>query len=848
MAESGLELKRTNDAEEFTLERFKNNFISNMSDGNFLCHVCVIQVPEKNFKTHMLENHAITEFTFCEICGLGFNSEPKRVKHMKQKHPEGLKCDSCDIQFTKAINFVQHMKMQHKIHNFAISHKDKKDDLPFENILFTDNIPKLKKMTYYQYFADVPDDISMTRAQFTTKFIRAHVDHSTQMRCLACGRDMLESSRREHLDSKHAITKSASCDFCPMRFHQKFFLRKHLEKKHQGQYHCKICNLQMLKGQEFVDHMQKIHNENVEIAIPKNNDIPNSELRYVRNVEAWKMKDETQSTASSDITDNHGDFAEESIFSCSLCNQDFESSRMLRNHKRITCPFNASTSFADNSSVKSEDQDEYSCEKCDKKFNSRSSIAGHRNWHMKMEKDSSYQNFETSFEQPKTSTLVTPVVIKPSDPGYECDVCDEVGPRREYMDKHMKHSHNGEFRCGLCGTISSTYILSKTHLLSKHPRRVKSEMSNRHKCPQCFRYFNVGDSLNEHIKNKHEKSINRGDAFYCEACNFVVHDRFTYKKHCEHWHHRAQDELMNTEKNRILTGEAETYEVEQFDENGKSPEKPKFIYPTRRMSLIPSSTSSPMTVLTSTLRKRRMSVMPSATMLRNIVNKQDQETSRSSMSNQFEILPQSPVPIKKEKLDTEALVRFTEPQQSTSEQKSELSESKESTSTSHNHDDAKDETAYLKYMSCDNGNFVCLICQKEKTLRKYMLHHLKQHGEIPTYSCSQCPEKFLFKMKFETHIKSHQTTDDEPLPDLICLDEHPKFQDPSHIPTNRCTICKMSFKYLIMLNRHNADWHAETNPDRELTIRDQRLKRKQIKEEAQKKSVIEVTHIEPNEQ
>jgi KRAB domain-containing zinc finger protein len=133
----------------------------------------------------------------------------------------------------------------------------------------------------------------------------------------------------------------------------------------------------------------------------------------------------------------------------------------------------------------------------------------------------------------------------------------------------------------------------------------------------------------------------------------------------------------------------------------------------------------------------------------------------------------------------------------------------------------EDKLDYLNFMQAHNGVYTCGICGKMKTVRKHMLHHLKQHSEVPTFQCEHCPEKFVFKRKYEKHLLDHQNDTN--------VDEHPKFQE--ILPAKneiKCQICQMTFKLTIMLNRHNSTWHSEDNELRELSMTDQKTKKEEL--------------------
>jgi hypothetical protein len=155
--------------------------------------------------------------------------------------------------------------------------------------------------------------------------------------------------------------------------------------------------------------------------------------------------------------------------------------------------------------------------------------------------------------------------------------------------------------------------------------------------------------------------------------------------------------------------------------------------------------------------------------------------------------------------------------------------------------DDDDKLDYLQYLKSCSGGFKCGICGKIKKARKYMLRHLKQHDEVPTYNCSLCTEKFVFRKKYERHILSHGSqlfetsgvqleefsgdSDEEVQRDEANVDEHPKFQEVAPKAELKCNICQLTFKLTIMMNRHNSTWHADDNPDKELSMEQQKEKK-----------------------
>lgn len=148
----------------------------------------------------------------------------------------------------------------------------------------------------------------------------------------------------------------------------------------------------------------------------------------------------------------------------------------------------------------------------------------------------------------------------------------------------------------------------------------------------------------------------------------------------------------------------------------------------------------------------------------------------------------------------------------------------------------EDKLDYLKYMTHEsNGMFKCTICGKEKATRKFLLHHLKQHDEVPTFDCTKCSEKFVFKKKFDKHMLMHEKgkvvlNEERSNDEFEAIEnEHPKFQQVRKVLNEiRCPICDITFRLTIQYNNHNNTWHGSDNPNRDLSMHAQKNKSKEL--------------------
>lgn len=153
----------------------------------------------------------------------------------------------------------------------------------------------------------------------------------------------------------------------------------------------------------------------------------------------------------------------------------------------------------------------------------------------------------------------------------------------------------------------------------------------------------------------------------------------------------------------------------------------------------------------------------------------------------------------------------------------------------------EDKLDYLKYITQVNGLYKCGICGKTKQLRKGMLHHLKQHDEVPSYDCHLCPEKFVFKKKYEKHLECHANNENFGK-DLIDVDEHPKFQEGAKADTIKCDICQIIFKLKIMLNRHEQQWHSDDNTEKNRPMSEQKSRKEESNQDLPLSKLLSCKH------
>lgn len=719
-------------AEQFTLERFKKNFIITTKSGHLQCSICSLRIFQKTLMPHILEQHVLTKFTFCELCDEPFQSDAQRKAHMEESHPGKQKCVLCEVQFTKETSYLNHMKTMHSL-SLAVSERMKIADIPLDELLFTDEHPNLKKLSTF-CFEHVPDDIEMTRDQFYTKYIRLRKDDPSRGHCLACGVSFRDANRRLHIDCYHAPLKQFACDFCPMRFNLKFKIKKHMMVRHPNDYKCTKCDVQFTKYQQYVDHMKDEHKIKPVIEKLQDNDITADDLLYVRILDKNLPEDD-------DKTQNgyQDDEITAEIFNCQYCNQEFDSERMHRNHLRLDCKSNPNNvddssdeAESEQNEIVAEDphpqpQQEFPCEECGKVFPTAKRLMGHTGWHKRMNNNGA-------------------VKLKKGETIYECDICNMIVPAL-HAYRHLRTYHKKEYRCNICKGLSVSFLRSKSHLLKNHPRKVKLAMSQRHKCTHCFRSFITIENLNDHVKFKHEGEGDKVEKpFFCEPCMTIFQKEHQLEEHKKNSHHIYYQVLFDKEIERELNQSPEEYDEKQdsdYDNDNDKDDEDE------------SDTFQP--DLNSTKRKRGPSINSCISSTSSMTSGLD----NAKGNDEHQSLPP---PIKKEKFDFDS-----------------------------------EKTVYdnaWSFMRSYDDLFECSLCEVKENSRDLMLHHLKEHDEVPKLTCEYCSEVFLFKLGYEAHMKYQHNYNSE---------------EATTQSSNRCEICNLDFKLGIQKRRHDAREHPEKN-------------------------------------
>lgn len=476
---------------------------------------------------------------------------------------------------------------------------------------------------------------------------------------------------------------------------------------------------------------------------------------------------------------------------CVECNEEFESSRSYRFHMRVhhikteDDPIQIKTETEQEEKVvikiKQEQKKFHTCDICQKSFVAVISLNAHKKIRHKIEVDKEedvqvvhdVQEVVEVQDVPDDQVITKPL-HRPSKKlkniQHECEVCDVVLFRKDYLLNHIKIVHPGEYICQFCKRVNHSYVDMIHHMTTNHKNKVFTE-NNLHSCQKCYVKFAVKDHLKIHMLEKHVKKpfVSK---LHCAPCKATYPcDRLSrHKKHITHIQLTKIEERLKHGFNAQKNIKHKTVKV-------------KFI-PQRRNSVINQS-------------KYYMKYFVNQGSLFNCEICNATFGIRKQLIQHLKTHPEIPTfdcsicPLKffvKHKYDLHL--------------------------KTHN-DDGPEKSKYS-----------CKICLNLfSTEKNFMIHVNVRHNatDNPNFICGVCGNGHGNEDELIRHFKTHNGNNQAQVVVKEDTDEERSDNDSPY-----CKICKLSFKFKIIQNIHNNMWHNESNPNRNLThLAQESLKKEQ---------------------
>ena len=838
-----------------TFNDFKSRYIEDQDEKFFRCMACRKNILQVFLEGHLSRFHLIGKRFACEMCDDRFVSKGNRTRHMSFRHPNDYICQHCNVQFDLSSTYFDHMLVEHNevVKNVKLR-DEKKANIPMESMRFAVELTETGSDLVFNKprnaFEDVPDDAELTREQFFGKFYRSlqkkHKFSGTGMtKCLACDVVFDSIKRAMHANASHATTRPFKCELCDSTFFLKKKRLKHMGSKHHADYRCSVCEVQFDRSSHYVDHMKMTHRTSVNLAIFNDDDIdtPVNKLKYLKRLTNKRKRTLDQTAA---VAPEPAEYEEESLedgigryfstlsnqdLQCDQCHEVFDSSRALRFHarshtngslqegssynaretsmeKKVRVPVVPKISPQSFKLPTESEEQVHECNICQKRLPSSGAVVTHKKF-----------SHTRTFGQ--------------SNIEFFCDICDFTCPRRDYLEHHVKADHCPEFYCEICNKHLSSYNYYLFHMHQHHPE-AKNLDQNKFNCSDCSKSFRSEQRMIYHKNVKHQGNKEEESIGFCRYCGSCFVDISGYKLHESLRNHKVIKSVVDARENKIPT-------TSRSPRKAKVKSEPKEAKSVVKTEVVEESDhdEDPIEEDLSSVELSPIYVDPLDVMM---------EQASLAVITEFRDEPDSfeeTADESYEDVDDEAEMAtddqsFEGPEEEPSEENDGPSAKRIKLSF------GEDKLDYLKYLQCIDNVYKCGICGKTKNVRKYMLHHLKQHDEVPTYRCNQCDEKFVFKKKYEKHLETHSGEDQIQL-EVIDVDDHPKFQETKEDEKEetseiKCTICDHSFRLKIMLNRHNTTWHAEDNLNKNLSVTEQKSKKDAEKHDANVITVFKCKH------
>ena len=482
-----------NSTDPMPFEEFRYHFCENTSDRNVKCLVCDQTLKKKNFTNHAKARHATTGAFKCAVCPEDFFRPEHRIQHMSQSHRGMFFCQTCSIQFYRNSRYAKHMK---DLHEIEIDDTDEYEvDVCLLELKF---VPFIKKYQEDNLNVVVPSIVhepeveeeeeeeeeevkekekeaapgnELSRDEFLSTYIKI-VNKDTR-RCIACDKTMQKKSMYHHLMRYHATTPAFKCPFCDLRMERAPIRIRHLQIFHPDEYKCQTCGTQFQKHASYVEHMMIEHNEVVRTskAEGEEKDLSSLDLKYLPYLsreDSYWQEDENSMTETSKPRGASTPLPSETTF----LKPSISDSSYSQKDGNFFKP-----------QIKQEPKDiDYSLEH---------SIFGNNHpsvedWPKETSKrtEYSYSDFKSRFLAPfdyhyvkckvcakkvlKTSVSAHMRLHHAITLCYNCELCPQGFQRSDYRARHMKLSHEDDFRCDYCDTQFHRSVLYKDHMKNFH--------------------------------------------------------------------------------------------------------------------------------------------------------------------------------------------------------------------------------------------------------------------------------------------------------------------------------------------------------------------------------------------
>ena len=546
------------------------------SDLIFECDKCSLKFLSSNIlKYHDEKSHNLSKkkssskiikenIKECKLCYVKFKKNSYLLSHQKNKHKNESEflekeitssdlvhnCNQCEKKFVAASLLKSHSN-QHKTESFEFLRKE-----VFDN---KDKIFRCK-LCYLEvkYFRDLVGHLS-----------RFHRDDTELL--------------KQDIQAKDLVHECSECD---LKFVNEVFLDLHNFKNHtsgDSNTYCKLCCVNFKTDNGFLLHRFTIH-KNELTAFQK--DYEEHDMMY--NCMHCEKKCATEQSLNYHMARTHSKSnpikkVKNREMYCQLCYVLYKDPKYLRLHKKKV---HAEEMDAFDRVLTDEDL-EYNCKACDKRFYSHNTLSFHlQRKHKNTSGGNDFYCKLCYISFPYNSALQKHLKIlhmsemhlldeniDESALVHDCNLCEKKFIREHILRYHQKYQHKDQIDrttyCKLCQDdfkVSKQFRAHKERIHTTNEEliafNVKIEVSSLvHKCKFCSKRFLTRNILRYHNIQKHKEERRR--EMTCQFCNQVfkwTRDRNRVMAN----HMRNKHEVIDFEADELEPVNKETETVKNF--------------------------------------------------------------------------------------------------------------------------------------------------------------------------------------------------------------------------------------------------------------------------------------------
>ena len=502
-------------------------------DEPFFCDMCdKFFTTAQGLKWHITTKHIPKADRLneqCDMCSLKCTNAQALKRHEVANHFEAVQCDTCDYKCHSKRMLQKHIKNKSK-------RKCEQCDAAYgSNSLMARH---MKEKHFNSVLCDKCDYKCHSKLMLESHKITYHkiryrydVDSDGTFTCRVCKfQTQSEEEIKDHHWQHPDIKWRYKCELCEATFTHKYMYEEHKDVVHLGKipYKCDQCDFTSKHRSELVKHKKRIHEK-----------IPTTHICPVCGKCVTMLKQHME--ALHPENDEGG--------TCDQCGMFFERKHLLKSHTQHhhTRKFQVCTicdkffmgakkqklidHYTDEHGIFCNKKNIYVCHICKIKATSNKELSEHYTTvhetketfnctkcdHNEATKallsihciDRHNMNPFNSNELVNEKT-VQGIQVAEDDKAYRCPICSKKLTSKVTLNNHIKQVHDktNHVKCELCPRTFNYPSELKKHVLCRHTAPTKFP------CSQCSYVTNHKSSLNQHFRKVHEKKYK----YKCTVC------------------------------------------------------------------------------------------------------------------------------------------------------------------------------------------------------------------------------------------------------------------------------------------------------------------------------------------